>query len=389
MKLIRARHVATLCSPVIEDGAVLMMGFQILKVGRYRDFNLLKPTYNIDGVLMPGLINFHSHLELTNIPRPTSPASFVDWIMQISPLIRGDKATFAQRRADAVAQGIAQSLKFGVATVHDISQNVNIVRPVLERSGIDYISFGECLGLGERRARFDALLQDALSTEHSRSNMIGVSPHAPYTVDQECLRKLIAKSKAKSIPLSMHLAETPDEGAFLLDHSGPLAELYHRLDIDPGPAPGFAGGPIAWLHSLGAHHFQAAHVNYCSDADIQMLKKMDVSVVWCPRTHAYFGHPPHRWRDMIKAGIPVRIGTDSCASSPDLNIVDDLRLLYQQSPELTPHSLFDMAAGSLGTGAFADMVAFPTTGKDPLKQILQTPDMLPTHLWVSGKLLKS
>jgi cytosine/adenosine deaminase-related metal-dependent hydrolase len=377
-----------LSGPVIDDGCVVVQDDRIVLAGAYRDFRPASVDHDIDGVLMPGLINFHTHLELTNIPRPASPGSFVDWILTISPLIRGDKATFVQRRADAVRQGVAQCVKFGVTRVWDITQNVQIVRPVLEESGIRYISFGECLGIGERRPRFDSLLVDAISTEHSPAASIGVSPHAPYTVDGEGLQNVIEQAEAAGLPVMLHLSETPDEAAFLLDHSGPLGEIYRRLNIDPGPAPGFSGGPIAWLNALGAKSIHAAHVNYCSDADILMLKQMNATVVWCPRTHDYFGHPPHRWKEMCKAGVAVRFGTDSCASSPDLNLVDDLRLVHQQSPDVDPMDLFRRAAGMIRPGELADMVAFPTDSKDPLRQILQTPDVLPTHVWVGGKLIK-
>ncbi len=388
MPIFRARHLATLSGPVINDGCVVVNDDRIVSAGAYCDIRPTSVDQDIDGVLMPGLINFHTHLELTNIRRPASSGSFVDWILTISPLIRGDKATFAQRRADAVRQGIAQCIQFGVTRVWDITQNVHIVRPVLEESGIRYISFGECLGIGERRPRFDLLLTDAISTQHSPAASIGVSPHAPYTVDSEGLQNVIEQTKADGLPVMMHLAETPDEAAFLLDHSGPLGEIYRRLDMDPGPAPGFSGGPIAWLNTMGANSIHAAHVNYCSDADIQMLKQMNVTVVWCPRTHTYFGHPPHRWKEMCKAGVAVRFGTDSCASSPDLNLVDDLRLVLRQWPDVEPMDLFRRAAGEIRAGEFADMVAFQTASTDPLTQILQTPDMLPTHVWVGGKLIK-
>ena len=123
----------------------------------------------------------------------------------------------------------------------------------------------------------------------------------------------------------------------------------------------------------------------------------DAGVVWCPRTHAYFGHAPHRWRDMLARGINVCVGTDSRASSPDLNLVDDLRLMHRQAPEVTPATLWEMATirgaralgmergwGTLAAGKNADCVVFPATTDDPLREILQR-QVLPLAVWADGR----
>src|SRR6185295_5433024 len=84
-------------------------------------------------------------------------------------------------------------------------------------------------------------------------------------------------------------------------------------------------------------------VNYCDDAELDLLAAGKASVVYCPRTHAYFSHPPHRWREMLARGINVAIGTDSCASSPDLNLLDDLRLVRKIAPDFPAESLWALA----------------------------------------------
>ena len=139
-----------------------------------------------------------------------------------------------------------------------------------------------------------------------------------------------------------------------------------------------------------------AHVNYCSDEELSILAGGRASVVWCPRTHDYFGHPPHRWRDMLAAGINVAVGTDSCASSPDLNLVEDLRLLHKQWPAVDAQEIWSLATcraaaalgiddvGSLSPMKFADLVAFPAPGPDPLRTILEQ-TLFPAALWIGGR----
>src|SRR5205823_6032319 len=114
-----------------------------------------------------------------------------------------------------------------------------------------------------------------------------------------------------------------------------------------------------------------AHVNYCDDDELEILSRGRASVIYCPRTHAYFGHPPHRWREMLDRGVNVAIGTDSCASSPDLNLLDDLRLAHAVAPDFSVDRLFELITtraaralgweaelGSLAPGKFADFAVF-------------------------------
>jgi cytosine/adenosine deaminase-related metal-dependent hydrolase len=136
-------------------------------------------------------------------------------------------------------------------------------------------------------------------------------------------------------------------------------------------------------------------VNYASDDELDVLATGQASVVYCPRTHAYFGHPPHRLRDMLARGINVAIGTDSCASSGDLNLMADLRLAHQQFPELPALEMFELITtraakaidsretGRLSHGFAADLSIFPATGPDPLRDLIDL-DIPPTETWIGG-----
>ena len=138
-----------------------------------------------------------------------------------------------------------------------------------------------------------------------------------------------------------------------------------------------------------------AHVNYCDDAELDLLAAGSSGVVYCPRTHRFFGHPPHRWRDMLARGISLAVGTDSCASSPDLNLVDDLRLLHEIAPEVPAHGLWSLVTtnasrmlsmthvGALTPGHAADAVVFPVQTRDPLLEIFES-NVLPSHVWING-----
>ena len=238
--------------------------------------------------------------------------------------------------------------------------------------------------MAARRGLLEPRLVAAAEATGSDRLTAGVSPHAPYSVELDGYRRCLAVAVERGLPISTHLAETTDEAAFLADHAGPFRELWALLDAWTPDVPRFAGGPIRLAHELGLLAYpraSLAHVNHCDDAELALLAGDRASVVYCPRTHAYFGHPPHRWREMLAAGINVAVGTDSRASSPDLNLVDDLRLLRRIAPDVPPIALWAMATtraaaaigridlGRLAVGAVSDVLAFPVRTDDPLGEV--------------------
>jgi len=157
----------------------------------------------------------------------------------------------------------------------------------------------------------------------------------------------------------------------------------------------FDGTPVAFAKSLGLLHRPTvlAHVNYCNDADLDLLARpaTRASVVYCPRTHRYFGHPPHRWQEMLARGINVAIGTDSCASSLDLNLVDELRLLHAIDPGFPVEVLWRMATINallavrwVSDFVHGDFVVFDVSTDQPLTEILES-DRLPREVWIEGE----
>jgi cytosine/adenosine deaminase-related metal-dependent hydrolase len=175
-------------------------------------------------------------------------------------------------------------------------------------------------------------------------------------------------------------------------------DLWDTLGHWADPVDTHPGSPIQFAQAVGLLDYPTllAHVNYCPDDDLARLAAGRASVVYCPRTHAYFGHPPHRFRDMVRAGVNVAIGTDSCASSPDLNPLDDVRLVHRLYPELPPGYLVRLvtasaaqalqlqdSVGTLIPGKRADVIALPVRTNDPMRELLES-DVRPDHVWIDG-----
>jgi cytosine/adenosine deaminase-related metal-dependent hydrolase len=405
--LLTAAWLAPMDGPILRDGGVLHEAGRIIAVGSAQSLVRQHPDAIVhelgDVVVLPGLVNAHTHLELSGCAPGDAPTSFVDWILSMPRRIGRQPDQSADNTfEDATRAGIAQCLGFGVTCVGDISQQMHVTRRVLRDSSLRAVSYGEVIGLAKRRARFEELLPMALDDSNASERLrIGLSPHSPYTVEPDGIRRCLELSRERALPLATHLAETREESEFLRSHTGPLREMWERLGHWEDFAGTFdTGGAVAFAKSIGLldHPTLLAHVNYCDDSELALLAGGHASVVYCPRTHRYFGHPPHRWREMLAAGINVAVGTDSCASSPNLNVVDDLRLLHEIAPDMPANILWQMATiraaramrldaevGSLAPGKAADFVTFAAGGERSLAGVLESKDQRPTTVWIAGQ----
>jgi cytosine/adenosine deaminase-related metal-dependent hydrolase len=391
--------------PLLRDAGVVFAAGRILAVGPTAQLRRDHPHAALhdmgNAVILPGLVNAHAHLELSDAtPAQPPPDSFADWLLA---MVRRGGTRTPEQTAAAVATGIEQCLRFGVTSVGDISRAAPLTRPLLARSPLHAVSYGEVAAMAQRRHNLEMLLEQAADPSAAGANLrIGISPHAPYSIEPNGFRRCLAAAIDQNLPLATHLAESTDEAEFLDAHTGPLRKLWTQLDGWDDHVPRFSGGPIRYAQSLGLLDYPTllAHVNYCDDDELAILAAGKASVVYCPRTHAYFGHPPHRWRDMLAAGINVAAGTDSCASSPDLNLVDDLRLLHRIAPEVPALALWEMATlnaaraigqeavvGSLEPGKRADLVVFDVSTGDPLSEVIGC-QLQPVGLWVDGNVQK-
>ena len=399
--VLTAAWVAPMTGPPFRDGAVALVDRRVAAVGPIAVVRRAFPDAAVvdcgRAVLTPGLVNAHVHLELSDRRPGPPPATFVGWLLD---LMRTGGPPDPATLAAATAAGAAECLRFGVTGVGDVSAFPAVTRPVVAAANLAGVAFGEVRAMAGRRSFLAARVDAAAAPVASDRLSAGISPHAPYSVELDGYRRCVAVAAGRGLPLATHLAESADEAAFLADHAGPFRDLWTALDAWTPDVPTFAGGPIRAAAAVGLLDRPGtllAHVNHCDDAELAVLAGGRATVVYCPRTHAYFGHPPHRWRAMLAAGVNVAVGTDSRASSPDLNLVDDLRLLRRRSADVTPIALWHLVTtrpaaaigrrdlGVLVAGAAADVAAFPVgpSCDDPLADVLDG-DAMPADVWVAG-----
>jgi cytosine/adenosine deaminase-related metal-dependent hydrolase len=308
-------------------------------------------------LLVPGLVNAHTHLDLTHIgPRSHDPAAgFLPWV----DMVRRERRTDAEGIGASVREGIALSLRGGTVAVGDIAgspRGAMTLTPWRElvASGLLGTSFLEFFGIGrtmpKARAEIEAFLASAEWREAQKQGRAigvtpGLQPHAPYSVDRRLYQWIAEHARAESIPLATHLGETTGERRFVRDGDGPNLDFLRSLGIwDESIAGeiGLGSSPIAHLdRALVTHPMLAAHVHDASDADIEILARAGTSVAYCPRAAEYFASPshfgPHRYDVMIRSGLNVCLGTDSILNLPardverrGISILDEMRLLSRR-----------------------------------------------------------
>ncbi|MBI3861517.1 MAG: amidohydrolase family protein [Planctomycetia bacterium] len=400
---IRARWVFPGVGPPLENGTVEITAGRIAAV-----HDRVGPvTCDLgNAAVIPGLVNAHTHLELSDVQAPLGPAHlFTTWLQQVMAHRRDRVATAAPGAAppgvQAVVAGRSESTRLGTTTLGDIVSE-SAPAEVASDSQPHTVAFLELLGLApERQAA-----QLARACEHltaGGSLVRGLSPHAPYSVHPDLLRGAVDLAVVYRAPVAMHLAETEAELELLKSGSGEFVEFLERLGVWRAAVIPRGSRPLDSLRELArAERALAIHGNYLDDDEIEFLAAHpSISVVYCPRTHAYFGHAPHPWRKLLGRGINVAIGTDSRASNPDLSLFAELQFLRRLAPDFDPARLLQLGTigsaaalgieretGSLEAGKSADLaiVALPeASGCDPYS-LLFDPAAHVVATLISGRL---
>jgi cytosine/adenosine deaminase-related metal-dependent hydrolase len=352
-----------------------------------------------DVALLPGFVNAHTHLEFSLLERPVGRPGmpFPDWIARVVQQRKEqNKALFVETdgfhrfRRRAAQAGLAESRAAGVAAIGDIA-TPGWPRECFPAAGIHSTVFLELIGL--EASKLDSLLEMARSfvldlQDAAGDVRPGISPHAPYTASPQLVERVCRLSAAERFPVAMHLAESREELELLANHSGPMVEMLKGMEAwHPETIP--AGSkPLDYLQQLAAaHRALVIHGNYLNGDEIQFLAthRDRMSVVYCPRTHAFFGHEAYPLAEMLAAGVRVGVGTDSRASNPDLRILQELKQVAKMHPHVPREAILNLGTlaaaealgidrdfGSITVGKRASFVVVPLidTSQSPLEAIL-------------------
>ncbi len=370
MKRYRARWLFPGNSPPIQNATVEIQGSHIERVSAEDS----DPVDLGDAAIIPGLINAHTHFEFSSIPTPLEPlADFTSWI----PAVIAWRQKHPDGILDSIHQGVEESLRSGVTTAAEIATTDWRANVDETTTKLQVWMFREILGLSDEAV--DSQLQNArefLGQPSLHQVKVGLSPHSPYSLHPDLFNGLCQLAELQHVPLVMHLAESPAEMQFLETGTGKLAEMLQHLGVARPELFDVARRPVEYLDRLDCGvPVLVVHGNYLGQQEIDFLQsRPNMSVVYCPRTHAAMQPDPHPWRKLLAAGINVVLGTDSRASNPDLSIWNELQFLHQKHPALPASELLKLTtlnaanalqyeqAGVLERGRVADLCVVSLRG---------------------------
>jgi cytosine/adenosine deaminase-related metal-dependent hydrolase len=371
--------------PPIAHGVVTIDGERIAAVGR--DAVAGEVIDLGPAALVPGLVNAHTHLEFSHLRRPLGEpgTSLVDWIrLVIAERGRGDRDA-----SESIVAGLGESIGCGVTTIGEISQ---ADASAYANAAADLTLFLEVIGFSRARAEsaLAVILERLAAMEVEPSVQIGLSPHAPYTVSPELLQRLIKLGRERDMPVAMHLAESADELELLATGSGPFQQLLEERGMWDAAAIPRGSRPMDYLRMLAeAPRALVIHGNYLQEDEQSFLgaNRDRMSLIYCPRTHAYFAHPPYPLAELLAGGVRVAVGTDSRASNPDLDLLAELRCAMRTFFEVDPLDILRMGtlAGAEALGRAADMGSI-TPGKLANLVAIPLPEnarAAPEELWTA------
>ncbi len=380
--ILRAKYVMPNSRTIIENGAIAIQGSQIIDVGLYPTIRNsgASPTHDFsEAVLIPGLVNAHTHLDLTSSSDSIERTpKFTDWIFQIV----GKRTPLTI--APSVREGVQQSLAGGATTVGDIDGTGESMQ-ILRNTPIRKVVFFEVLGFsGERAAMGLTRLAAYLASPPVPDSLLtpALSPHAPYSTSANIYRQCLTSD----LSICTHIAETEEEFEFLSSSTGAFLDYLEAFGISTTGWHPPQITPVQYMQTLGILRKSSllVHCNYLTNVDVELLAESGASVVFCPRSHHYFYHTDHPVLQLVERGINVAIGTDSLASNWSLSLFDELKFLARTQPSIRPEMLFDMVTcngatalglaqvGQLEKGWQADIIAVqvPNDGRPAIEQIL-------------------
>jgi cytosine/adenosine deaminase-related metal-dependent hydrolase len=373
-----ARWVFPVCGPPLAHGTVTIRGDRIEAVHPHgtrtpdEDFG--------NAAIVPGLVNAHTHLDLSGarglIP-PTDPDHFTDWLRGVIGYRR--TRTADQTRAD-IRAGLAECMRFGTTLIGDITAE-GASYPAVTQTAIRAVLFWEVIGLAEEK--YQAVLQKIARTIGGAWDpdappavspttpfcRWALSPHAPYSANHQwaCAQLFLGNA-------AIHFAESPAETVFHNSRSGPFVDFLKQLGVwEPGA---FTAG-LGDFFRTGPKCSEPVLYVHCNYLPTCTTLAPVHTIVYCPRTHAAFGHPPHPFREFLSRGVRVCLGTDSLASNPDLDVLAEARFVRSRYPDFPGDQLLRMVTlssaealgwadetGSLETGKSADFVVVPLPSAD-------------------------
>jgi aminodeoxyfutalosine deaminase len=339
MKSFRADYVFPVNADPIKNGIVT-----VNDLGKIVSVDTAAPAgtsvEQVDGVICPGFVNTHCHVELSHLHGKVEKATgLVDFIQSIQKLRAADDELIAQ----AAATADEEMYQNGIVAVGDISNSAHSI-PVKNNSKLYYHTFVEVFSFLPERA--EAAFQSALELQKQfRPLPSSITPHAPYSVSKELFRLIKHHCEQHDNMLSIHNQECEDENKFYRYKNGRFIDLYEVLGIDISYFKPQARNSIQSVIPLLSNKQKILLVhNTCTNLkDIYFVKRFDRRINWCfcPNANLYIEGRLPKIDLFIDEGFNITLGTDSLASNNKLCILSEMRAIQEGFPNIPFQTLLE------------------------------------------------
>jgi cytosine/adenosine deaminase-related metal-dependent hydrolase len=338
----------------LRDGAVVLDASDtILDAGRAEDIlarHAGAPIEHVRGVLLPGLVNAHAHVELSGLRGKVAGGSgFVPWVDRMMGIRASEQP---EEDSAAIEEGAAELEAFGTVAIGDVTNTLSAVH-ALARHGIGGIVFHEIARLdparaftrlAEMKAEYDA----AAATWPTADLAYAPAPHTVYTVHPDAIRAVLASSRVRGVRTTVHLAEHPAERTFLLEGRGPFVDFARKMGfaIDGFPVPRRSPVDVAADLGLLSPDVLLVHLTDIRARELEAVVASGAPVVLCPRSNLFIEVRLPPLIEMLNAGMVPALGTDSLASNLSLDVLAEAKALGERFPSVPKGVLTDMATAA-------------------------------------------
>lgn len=372
MKAYRAAWVCPIDQPPIKDGIIAISDGRIRAVGKPPIVPTgVKDLGNV--VVLPGLINAHTHLELSWLRDRVPPAArFTDWVKLLFAIRGRPEKEMPAEHLPPISDAIREAKASGTVAVGDISNSLAAVEPMREAK-LDGVVFHELLGFKERDGALVSGSQALREQAAAKGVRVSLAPHAPYSTSLELFRAIRTEVDGSACPImSVHLGESAEEVEFLESGSGAWRSMLEVIGLwrDDWEIP--ACDPVTYLerHHLIDANTLVVHGVQFGDAALGRLAAIGATLVTCPRSNLWVGAGDPPIARFYESGVTVAVGTDSLASVDDLNVFSELKVMRRLAPGVSAARMLESATligaqalglgkelGSLTPGKRAEMIA--------------------------------
>ncbi len=391
-RIYSARYLYPGRGPAVEGGALLDCDGKIAAVGTLKELKRQNPAVEVtdfgESLLVPVLVNAHTHLELTDYPQwaeevgeTDDPSGFVDWILR---LIRVKRPLKAQLYQQSVATGIEKSIAAGTGAVGDILSHYPS-RKAYQGSLLRGVLFLESLGQDPGVIqRVKAGLTAVLKERQAGQLPFGISPHSPYSISSNYLAYLYKLCQDENFRCATHLAESAAEVEFIEKSRGELITgLYLNVGWETLIPKAANCTPTEYIQQRGGLFPQnlLVHGVQLTSAEIKLLAEQGMALALCPRSNERLNVGKAPAGELLRAGVRLCLGTDSLASNTTLSIWDEMAFAADWfAGELDAPTLFQLATtGGAEVLGLADELGSLSVGKESSFQVLQLRKPVPTR----------